>query len=191
MLESLWALVASVATEHAVSDGFRCDGTPEAIDLLNAALSGARIWEVGDGATTALARRGTALDPGRCGRAARYRRANPLGGTQDGVDAKKAEASLRISSGPPQLGHFLLQLADLSDLLAGLPGPHTAFDLGLTDPLAQRLRRGDAKLRRSTGSPRTRRVSRPWTLRPSGPPPHAACAGTSEGRAIRLHPSNE
>ena len=61
--------------------------------------------------------------------------------------AKKAEADLRISLARRSSATLLLQLPDLSDLIAGLPGPGAAIDLRATDPLAQRLRRTDPQLR--------------------------------------------
>jgi hypothetical protein len=61
--------------------------------------------------------------------------------------AKKADAALKISfaqrSPEPRP-----QPSDLSGLLTGHPRPGPRIDLGLDDPLAQRLRSGDPQLRR-------------------------------------------
>src|ERR1035438_1698949 len=79
-----------------------------------------------------------------------------------GLGREENRRRLEDLIGPAQLGVLPFQPADLRGLLAGPPRPPPGVDLGLADPLAQRLRRADPQFR-GHGHDRwpVRRVVRP------------------------------
>src|SRR5436190_20917794 len=100
--------------------------------------------------------------------------------------AKKTEAALRISFA--RRSDLALEPPDLGVLLAGHTRPAPAVDLGLADPLPQRLRAADAQLRRDPRrSPPTPTGNPPLPRPPCGPRAHATPGDSSQTVVPPLH----
>ena len=94
--------------------------------------------------------------------------------------AKKVEAALRMALARFSSAFSRRSRFSSADSSLVVPGPPAAVDLGLTDPLAHRLRRPDPEQPGDLTHRRPLRlVLHRRSRRPSGPPAHAARADTS------------